>query len=739
MLHVLKDESNDKKNFISSSYMADVYYDESGSLEMATKLFGAKVSDTSGLKPMIENTYGSFEGLTVKAREQGNWKAKFDLSLAYKVGIPELNVEKDKDKQMGWLESSIDEGNVKPAAVHELGTLYDIKGTVSHQRKAHELYHKAAKCGVVEAELTLAQSYMYGVEGVVDMDVEEAFKWYRKAADEDQTVNVVPDEDISDYALMMTGTSRKLSVDMKMKVLAILYEHYIAGDCPEGEPQPLKAIHYLKKAAEVGHRESQTKLGQTYLTGVQGVPKDLKKAKRWLGKAAKNGCTEAKEILEKFDNQGIIEAVLPAETEPDEQHLKNSARQYLDILKEETEQSNHHPYLIKNPLIFTESMFTQFPDSPTAQRYLKAFKLAEEGFSKFQGGNNFTEAVKLMACSYLYENTVIQSFPLFKMPKFRNEILSKIFEELKINGEFFEGLVLLVPLYTIPVEAPTVNFESFKIDFKKTMFLKNVIHLIEKKWPKLSPSESNGNFEESYTCWVHALYDFLGSLYTVGKRYDEGAQAFEKAIKCCPTNFEAKAGFAFCIMNIYFSIWPKKDQKVFNTKDQKPYGPEACQIVDYSNKRQAKNSYLTWEAIDLRNKAEQLFLEYLNEAPPCDKKYPNCHYHLAFLYMEEGNKKKALEWKEKGEDAEEKRLPFMQPVAIDSKKFLLELDYLPTQKKTSVTICSNTDCSSKTVEQLKPCPCQQVSYCGRDCQKQDWKRHKKMCSAKSSKKKVKPN
>lgn len=54
----------------------------------------------------------------------------------------------------------------------------------------------------------------------------------------------------------------------------------------------------------------------------------------------------------------------------------------------------------------------------------------------------------------------------------------------------------------------------------------------------------------------------------------------------------------------------------------------------------------------------------------------------------------------------------------------------PSSANTPVTICA----SCKTPESdpskpLKPCTkCQSVSYCSRDCQKNDWKVHKKTCA-----------
>lgn len=270
---------------------------------MLSKLLGPEFTNIQ-IKDLILNEYGSIDALKKQARQSGNWKAKADLGLAYKEGIPELDVEEDLDKAIGWLQASIDNGNPIPSEKLSLGTLYDLKGTIPCQRKAHKLYHEAAQFGLVRAELNLAETYRCGIEGVVDEDIEEAFKWYRRAVDEE-----TPDlESLHGAAQMMKGTLRKMDVDAKLKALSLLHKHYLSGDCPEGKPQQLKAIYYLKKAAELGHSESQFELGLTYLKGMSEIPKDLKEAKRWLGKAANNGNREAKEVstLQSMDRVWIL-------------------------------------------------------------------------------------------------------------------------------------------------------------------------------------------------------------------------------------------------------------------------------------------------------------------------------------------------------------------------------------------------------------------------------------------------
>ena len=82
----------------------------------------------------------------------------------------------------------------------------------------------------------------------------------------------------------------------KQRALAFLYKYYLEGDCPEGRPQPTKAVYYLTKAAELGDTEAQLKLGQIYLNGSCEQIKDVAKAKKWLGKASASGDVRAKQV-----------------------------------------------------------------------------------------------------------------------------------------------------------------------------------------------------------------------------------------------------------------------------------------------------------------------------------------------------------------------------------------------------------------------------------------------------------
>ena len=215
--------------------------------------------------------------------------------MAYSEGFGD-ELPKDTDKAIGCLNTAVERGYKFPSILEKLGELLDLKGTPQYRRKAYEMYHRAAKLGCTTSQLNLAEMYRCGVEGVVNEDVKEAFKWYKKAAGEDAS-------DVYSHLGVLGGlyagtmkTMENAVCGTKHRALMFLYKYYLEGDCPEGCPQPIKAVYYLTRAAELGNTEAQLNLGQIYLTGSYEQIKDVAKARRWLAKASVSGDARAKQV-----------------------------------------------------------------------------------------------------------------------------------------------------------------------------------------------------------------------------------------------------------------------------------------------------------------------------------------------------------------------------------------------------------------------------------------------------------
>ena len=97
--------------------------------------------------------------------------------------------------------------------------------------------------------------------------------------------------------------------------------------------------------------------------------------------------------------------------------------------------------------------------------------------------------------------------------------------------------------------------------------------------------------------------------------------------------------------------------------------------------------------------------EYINEAPSCHKAYPNVYYYLADFSLLHEKMNDFKKFYELAQDAEEKRLPFFEPVDIDLKDWLAPIyQLLPNIQKKLAARCGNRACTKNVREsELKFC------------------------------------
>ena len=123
--------------------------------------------------------------------------------------------------------------------------------------------------------------------------------------------------------------------------------------------------------------------------------------------------------------------------------------------------------------------------------------------------------------------------------------------------------------------------------------------------------------------------------------------------------------------------------------------------------------YASWTTESLKDAAVDILKEYLAEAPPCCKTYPNALYYLAYIAFITENKEEVMKYYELAQDAEEKRLCFFKPVNISLKDYTTLCYQLCTNlPKTS---CGNKACTRNVKKkELKLCSrCRKKSYCSK--------------------------
>lgn len=386
---------------------------------------------------------------------------------------------------------------------------------------------------------------------------------------------------------------------------------------------------------------------------------------------------------------------------------EDAIHQSFSIMNEKLRQSvdaNKHPLAISQPFAFSEELLQQFNGSPTARIYLQAFKLVEEGIETLNT-SQFTNrrGITLIAHGYLTENTILQTFPQIK--SLSHNILHTCNENLHKNPCFFEGLLLAYILR----EKGTIQ---------GVLTLKNLIYFIQEAEPNSPPCEKPFRFDENYSSWLHVLYYHLAAIYTISEDFERAAEAFENSLKCCPSYYDAKRGLGHSLMKLYTI---KEVSKTKNPRQDLP------RTTEQSKHDGEISKYESWTVENLRDTAVTRLKEFLNEAPKCFKFYPNACYYLAKLA---NNRAEFVKYYELGQEAEERRLPFFDPVNLPLKDLITPRYQLFANVQKPVQ-CGNMKCTKKVMESgLKACGrCKKQKYCSKPCQTADWKNHKATCTA----------
>ena len=170
--------------------------------------------------------------------------------------------KKDYTEALEWYRKAAEQGFA--SAQNNLGAMYhEGSGVPQDYIEAVAWYRKAAEQGLAAAECNLGNMYRKGYG--VKRDNKEAVRWIRKAADQGYPVG--------QYLLGY----------MYISGLGVS-ENYSKGE------------EWMLKAAEQGLAIAQYNLGCLY----QYVEYDLRKAKKWYRKAAKQGHTKAIDRLKEL-------------------------------------------------------------------------------------------------------------------------------------------------------------------------------------------------------------------------------------------------------------------------------------------------------------------------------------------------------------------------------------------------------------------------------------------------------
>lgn len=243
---------------------------------------------------------------------------------------PKIRVNSDsktmREKQRTQSNASVQESADIPAWQQEL--IEKKKQREADRAKQEEVQAKEKLSNVepVDAEEQFRLGYQYANGEGVPKNSKQAYKWYRKSAEQGHAIaqfNLGTMYDNGEDIPKNTGVAckwfRKAAEQGHAEAQFFLGLRYANGD---GVPKDAKqACEWFEKSAKQGDAAAQGALGAMYDNG-DGVPRDLQQACEWYRKAAKQGLTPV------VDRLKAIEAELREETKAkaDFQALLEKAR-----------------------------------------------------------------------------------------------------------------------------------------------------------------------------------------------------------------------------------------------------------------------------------------------------------------------------------------------------------------------------------------------------------------------------
>lgn len=258
--------------------------------------------EKEGIKPDINKALPWFQ----KAADKGDAKAKYELGLCYYhgKGVPQ-NFEKSFDCFLVAAKSGLD------AAQCTIGNMYfHGKGVEQNHKDAFKWFGRAAEQKNATAKFMQANMVFSGYPGVSKNEA-RAFKWYLEAAimghaDAQYIVGILslnggPNIKKNKEAACrwFKEASEQNHVDAKCQ-LATLYL--------EGKVVPkdlVMAMTLLEESANLGDLSALLLLGNVYLSGADGFPKNFTKAREYFEKAAEQQSGEAAFQLSVIHAQGL--------------------------------------------------------------------------------------------------------------------------------------------------------------------------------------------------------------------------------------------------------------------------------------------------------------------------------------------------------------------------------------------------------------------------------------------------
>jgi len=230
---------------------------------------GAKTQEVEAYRRLFQIFENGIKGVPKDLKRAATWlKAAAvagDATSQFEYSNYLQQVSDQMDGVVHWLEKAGDQSYLE--AQKRLVAIYSQSPTYNRDKSRYWL-EKAAELEDVDSQLQLAGDY-------VPSDMEQAARWYKKAA--------------------RNGNP---------EAQKIMGDWYFEGNV--FTQNTLKAVYWYEKAAEFGNRSLQRKLGDWYFKG-ENLEKDIPQALHWYAICAKQGDMEAQRILAYcyFNGEGV--------------------------------------------------------------------------------------------------------------------------------------------------------------------------------------------------------------------------------------------------------------------------------------------------------------------------------------------------------------------------------------------------------------------------------------------------
>jgi len=273
-----------------------------------------------------------------KAARQGNARGECDLGVMLTNG---LDIAQDRAKGLEYFQAAARLGD--GYAEDNLGQFAE-SGLISDpsSSEAYMHYLKASEMGSAWGAYNVARMHEHGIG--VYKNPTEALRWYMKVAS-------IEDPDLpGQWSDLRSETGAIAAANFRIGDMYaggngvpkdtheadswykrgvylesagaragwLMPQVYLANAYLQSKGVPLdygEAMHWMRKAAEDGHRQAQVNLGSMFRDG-QGTPQNYGEAMYWYRKAADQGSAVAEWMIGRlyFDGRGVIRDYAEAST-----------------------------------------------------------------------------------------------------------------------------------------------------------------------------------------------------------------------------------------------------------------------------------------------------------------------------------------------------------------------------------------------------------------------------------------